>query len=206
MGSPTVGALGAGVPAGVRWAGKREGNHCLGSRAPHVAGEAGASSLPALHLGAMNGDDRGGVRLSRSPALVFCFVWGGGGCGGVAELAGRDENGRQGLQPEAGSLCPACTPERTSEARAPGTEFLTPSQATPPSPGERIRQFLGREERRQPVRLRGRGVSGGGEEPRRKRRAGWGRGPVRSGHRGRLRPGATFFFSCCCCFFFFLQT
>lgn len=60
---------------GGRRAGRgRKGDHCLGSGAAHVAGEAGASSLLVLHLGMDGGGGRRMPRLGnpaeRAPARV----------------------------------------------------------------------------------------------------------------------------------------
>lgn len=59
--APAAGAFAVGVRAGVRLAARagrgRKGHHCLGLGATRVAGEAGASSPAAFHLGGMDGGE-----------------------------------------------------------------------------------------------------------------------------------------------------
>lgn len=69
--APADGAFAVGVRAGVRLAGRagrgRKGDHCLGLGATRAAGEAGASSLAAFHLGGMNGGEAETRASLRSP-------------------------------------------------------------------------------------------------------------------------------------------
>lgn len=135
-------------------AGGRRGNHCLGSGETHVAGEAGASSLPALHLGGMNGGEaelraslrspgRRGVR-PRSELRQAGELAGGAGSGSCRPPPRSGGSGESSApQP------PPCAPEESPEKQAAGSrvqDALPRGPSRPASgPGEPIGAILGRE-------------------------------------------------------------
>ena len=131
--------------------GRRWGNHCLGSRATHVAGEAGASSRPALHLGGMNGGEAEPHAQFRTPGR-----WDTRPRSEFGQEAGAVNTG-QGAAGERSPALPAPRPRREPrEASGPELSPRRPSRGSLPprfrAPGSGSTRFWGGRERRRAAR------------------------------------------------------
>lgn len=182
------------------WGPRRAGrgtrrNHCLDSGATHVAGEVGASSLPALHLGGMNGGEAEPSALLRSlrrrgARPRSSFRQGANLREGQEARAADPGQGAPGV--ESSPHRPGPVPqEGAPRSGRPGAESGTPSPAAlpapPPRPGEWIGEILGREgEEAASAAQRSRGGSEGAGSARRGRVGGGGEatGRKRAGARG----------------------